>query len=158
MSLDTKYIDVKIIKSMQTVRTSGLKVWVVLWKAFDALQDQAHRHIASLGLGLSDFAVLEVLLHKGPLPVNTIGGKVRLTSGSISVAVDRLEAKGLVIRKDDAADRRARIVHLTAAGRKHIRAAFIDHARFMETAVSMLSESERRQVVDLLKKLGRYSG
>jgi DNA-binding MarR family transcriptional regulator len=60
--------------------------------------------------------VLEVLLRKGPLPVNTIGPKVWLTPGSISVAVDRLVKKGLVSRKDRAADRRVRQVELTAKG------------------------------------------
>ena len=76
--------------------SSGVHLWVVLWKAYDSLRAHAHRNIAELKLGLSDFAVLEVLLHKGPLPVNSIGVRVRLTSGSITTAVDRLEQRGLV--------------------------------------------------------------
>src|SRR6267378_952080 len=123
------YIDVEIIRRIQTVehterRAQSLRsahLWLVLWKAFDALQPHALDNIHSLGLGLSDFGVLEVLLHKGPLPVNALGQKIRLTSGSISIAIDRLEEKGLVERKDDPEDRRARIVHLTAQGRKLIK-------------------------------------
>jgi MarR family transcriptional regulator, 2-MHQ and catechol-resistance regulon repressor len=69
-------------------------------KAFQALIPHAAGSIRRTELGDSDFRVLEVLLHKGPLPVNTIGPKVWLTPGSISVAVDRLVKKGLVARKD----------------------------------------------------------
>jgi MarR family 2-MHQ and catechol resistance regulon transcriptional repressor len=133
---------------------AGVHLWLVLWKAFDALQSHALQNIAALGLGLSDFGVLEVLLHKGPLPVNTLGVKIRLTSGSISIAIDRLEKKGLVERRDDPEDRRARIVHLTPQGRKMIEYAFAEHAAAMERATSGLSKAERTQAIRLLKKLG----
>ena len=132
----------------------GAHLWLVLWKAFDALQAHAFANIHSLGLGLSDFGVLEVLLHKGPLPVNVLGQKIRLTSGSISIAIDRLEKKGLVERKDDPDDRRARIVHLTSEGRKLIAHAFAEHADAMEHATSGLSATERTAAIRLLKKLG----
>jgi MarR family 2-MHQ and catechol resistance regulon transcriptional repressor len=110
-----------------------------------------------LGIGFSDFQVLEALLHKGPTPVNEIGRRVRLTSGSITSAVDRLEAKELVERKFDESDRRTRMVHLTEAGRKLIGCAFSDHERAMERATAGLTPAERAQVVSLLKKLGRYA-
>src|SRR5580693_696703 len=91
-------------------------VWLVMMKAMRALMRYAAADIEETGLGLSDFAVLEVLLHKGPMPVNTIGPIVDLTPGSISTAVDRLFAKGLVSRIESADDRRVRIVALTARG------------------------------------------
>src|SRR5581483_8632123 len=96
----------------------------------------AEGHIHSLGIGFSDFATLEVLLHKGPTPVNEIGRLVRLTSGSITSAIDRLEHKGLVERRTDSADRRTRVVHLTEAGGKLIACAFADHEKAMERAVA----------------------
>src|SRR6202165_4403896 len=99
--------------------TSGVHVGLVLAKAFRALAARAveSMNLSRAGLGDSDFRVLEVLLHKGPLPVNTIGPKVWLTPGSISVAVDRLVKKGLVSRRDFAGDRRVRRVELSAKGR-----------------------------------------
>src|SRR4029077_14148543 len=99
----------------------------------------------------------EVLLHKGPLPVNTIGPKVWLTPGSISVAVDRLVKKGLVSRKDDAGDRRVRQVKLTAKGQALITRGFREHAAAMEDAVSILSKKERLTLLRLLKKLGKHA-
>lgn len=136
------------------MRTSGPGLWLIVWKTHDALREHAHRHIRSLGIGLSDFAVLEVVLHKGPTPVNAIGQKVGLTSGSITAAVDRLERKGLVARRLHLGDRRARVVHLTAVGRKLIGRAFGGHAAAMETATSGLTAAEKAQAAALLKKLG----
>jgi MarR family transcriptional regulator, 2-MHQ and catechol-resistance regulon repressor len=134
---------------------SGVHLWLILMKAHESLRRHAERHIHSLGLGFSDFAVLEVLLHKGPTPVNSIGSLVRLTSGSITAAVDRLEGKGLVERRNDPEDRRARVVHLTPEGRRLISCAFSDHEAAMERAAAALTPEERRLAVMLLKKLGR---
>jgi MarR family 2-MHQ and catechol resistance regulon transcriptional repressor len=136
------------------METTGIHLWLVLWKAYQALLCHAERHIHSLGLGFSDFAVLEVLLHKGPAPVNTIGELVHLTSGSITAAIDRLERKSLVARGADPSDRRARVVRLTEAGRTLIESAFRDHTAAMEAAASGLSAAERGEAVALLKKLG----
>jgi MarR family 2-MHQ and catechol resistance regulon transcriptional repressor len=136
------------------METTGVHLWLVLWKAYQALLCHAERHIHSLGLGFSDFAVLEVLLHKGPAPVNTIGALVHLTSGSITAAIDRLERKSLVARGADPSDRRARVVHLTREGRALIECAFRDHAAAMEAAAGGLSAAERGAAVALLKKLG----
>src|SRR6202140_3391082 len=136
--------------------TSGVHVWLVLAKAFRALMARSVEtlELSRTGLGHSDFRVLEVLLHKGPLPVNTIGPRVWLTPGSISVAVDRLENKGLVKRKNTD-DRRVRLVELTAKGRALITKTFREHATAMEEAAGVLSKEERLMLLRLLKKLGK---
>src|SRR5260221_9379070 len=120
--------------------TSGVHVWLVLGKAFQALFAVAAKsvNVGVTGLGDSDFRVLEVLLHKGPLPVNTIGPKVWLTPGSISVAVDRLVKKGLVSRNDHPGDRRVRQVELTPKGRALITRGFGEHAAAMEEVTAVL--------------------
>lgn len=134
---------------------SGVHVFLVLWKAARAVQAYAEKSILGLEIGGSDFAVLEALLHKGPLPINEIGKKVLLTSGSITVAVDRLETKGLVERRAHGTDRRARIVHLTKEGRKLITRAYADHAADMERLASAsLTRAERKTLISLLKKIG----
>ena len=137
--------------------STGVHVWLVIIKAFQALFPHAAQSIERTKLGDSDFRVLEALLHKGPLPVNTIGPKVWLTPGSISVAVDRLVKKGLVSRKDHPDDRRVRRVELTAKGRALITRGFREHAAAMENAVGVLSKSERLTLLRLLKKLGKHA-
>src|SRR5205814_10024943 len=94
---------------------SGTHLWLVLMKAHRTLDRLATRSIESSEVGLSDFAVMEMLLHKGPQPVNEIGRRVELTSGAITTAVDRRESRGLVTRKADAIDRGARVGQLRAS-------------------------------------------
>lgn len=136
-------------------QASGVHLWLVLWKAARSLEAHATCSIEAAGMCGSDFGVMEALLHKGPLAVSVLGAKVLLSSGSITTAVDRLERRGLVERGGDASDRRARIVHLTAAGRKLIPRLFKEHERAMEKAVSALGTAERATLIGLLRKLGR---
>src|SRR2546422_11680449 len=114
--------------------SSGIHLWLVLMKAYRTLERHARCSIEPLGLGSSDFAILELLLHRGRQPVNTIGRRVDLTSGAITSAVDRLEAQGLVVRTADAEDRRTRFVSLTRKGTAQIRGGFGVHKRAMEGA------------------------
>src|SRR6476620_3572996 len=134
---------------------SGVHVFLVLWKAASAVHSYAEKSLSDLEMCSSDFAVLEALLHKGPLPVNEIGRKVLLTSGSITVDVDRLETKRLVERRAHGTNRRARIVHLTMEGRKLITRIYADHAADMEKlAAASLTRGERQTLIGLLKKIG----
>jgi MarR family 2-MHQ and catechol resistance regulon transcriptional repressor len=130
-------------------------VWLVMMKAMRALTRYAAAGIEETGLGLSDFGVLEVLLHKGPLPVNTIGPIVDLTPGSISIAVDRLFEKGLVSRVESTEDRRVRIVALTPRGKDLIGSAFRKHAGQMRRVFSELSPEELRGLEVALKRIGK---
>jgi len=132
-----------------------MHLWLVLMKAFRTLERHARRSIEPLGLGPSDFAILELLLHRGRQPVNAIGRRVNLTSGAITSAVDRLEAQGLVARTADAEDRRTRFVSLTPKGTARIQEVFGVHKRAMEAATRSLTTAERETLINLVKKLGR---
>src|SRR6266403_5210455 len=139
--------------------TSGVHVWLVLWKAFRALADQAEEslNLSRSGLGESDFRVLEVLLHKGPLPVNVIGPKVFLTPGSISTAVDRLFSKGLVTREENPDDRRIRLVALTESGKALILPIYRKHVEDIRQVFADFTPSDIRQLERLMKKAGRQA-
>lgn len=132
--------------------------WLILLKAFQAMQRPLLAELRKESeLIDSEFRILEILLHKGELPVNVIGPKVGLNPGSISVAVDRLYERGLVRREEDPEDRRVRIVSLTTKGKKLVSAAFRRHAAQIEALFSVLSAEERAQLETLLKKLGRHA-
>jgi MarR family transcriptional regulator, 2-MHQ and catechol-resistance regulon repressor len=135
----------------------GTHVFLVVWKTYRALLARAETSIKQVNLCDSDFRVLEALLHKGPLPVNVIGHKVDLTTGSITSAIDRLEAKLLVARNNHPEDRRIRVVELTPKGRRLIEKAYAQHQLDMEEAVRGLSPEERVLLVTLLKRLGKTS-
>ena len=106
-------------------------------------------------LGEADFRVLEVLLHKGPMPVNSIGPKVDLNPGSVSVAVDRLYKKGFVSRIESARDRRVRTVALTEKGKKIFHPLFRRHTALIKRAFEDVSPEELQQLEGVLKKVGK---
>ena len=124
-------------------------------KAHRTMERHARRSLEPLDMGASDFGILELLLHKGPQPVNTIGRRIDLTSGAITTAVDRLESRGLVARTFDPDDRRTRVVSLTREGTARIRNVFAHHKTAMDGAASGLTRAERETLINLIKKLGR---
>ena len=135
-------------------RIAAPRLWLVIAKSYRALSLLAEWSIANTGLCLTDFAALEALLHKGPLTISQIQEKVRLASGSMTAAVDRLEKLKLVVRKASPNDRRARVVELTPEGKRLAASSFERHAKDLEALMSALSEEEMEQLYGSLKKLG----
>ena len=138
-------------------RITAPRLWLVIAKSYRALSLLAERSIANTGLCLTDFAALEALLHKGPLTISEIQDKVRLASGSMTAAVDRLEKLGLVERRASPSDRRARVVHLTAEGKRLAASSFERHAKDLEALMSALSQKEMEQLHGSLRKLGIFA-
>ena len=134
--------------------TSGTHLWLVMMKAYRALERVAYSSIEASDSCLSDFAIMEMLLNKGPQLVNEIGRRIDLTSGAITTAVDRLESRGLVTREYHDTDRRARIVTLTPSGKEQAAKAFATHKKAMDSSANSLSKTERATLIRLLKKLG----
>jgi MarR family transcriptional regulator, 2-MHQ and catechol-resistance regulon repressor len=138
---------------MSKTPTAG-QLWVVLARCYKALSVLVEHSIAQEALCLSDFMILEALLHKGPLTITEIQGKVLLATGSMTAAVDRLENKGHIVRKATPEDRRARRLELTEKGRMLITTVFEAHSRDLENWMSVLTGAEKQQAYGVLKKLG----
>jgi MarR family transcriptional regulator, 2-MHQ and catechol-resistance regulon repressor len=133
----------------------GLHAWLIMLKAWQSMSRYLLAPLLEEGLGESDFRVLEVLLHKGPMPVNAIGPKVYLNPGSVSVAVDRLYKKGFVSRVECSEDRRVRTVSLTEKGREMFVPLFRRHAAPIKLAFQDVSSEDLQQVEVILKKIGK---
>jgi MarR family transcriptional regulator, 2-MHQ and catechol-resistance regulon repressor len=133
------------------------RLWLVLARCHRALSHIAERSIQDTGLGLTDFAALEALLHKGPLTITDIRSKVPLALGSMTAAVDRLERKGLILRTPSREDRRAKVLKLSPKGRTVVKAAFRRHAADLETVTAVLDPREKCLLHDLLKKVGLFA-
>jgi MarR family 2-MHQ and catechol resistance regulon transcriptional repressor len=133
----------------------AIHTWLIMLRAIQAVTRYSFPPILAEGLGDSDFRVLDVLLHKGPMPVNTLGPKVNLNPGSVSVAVDRLYKKGLVSRVESESDRRVRTVSLTEKGRRVFVPIFRQHAALIKHTFQDVSPEEQRQMEEVLKRIGR---
>src|SRR6516165_7676188 len=104
------------------------RLWMIMVRSLHVVRGVAEASIARTKLCLSDFAALEALLHKGPLSITELQGKVLLATGSMTAAVDRLEKRGLVVRKSSPTDRRARVLELTREGGRLAESCFGRHA------------------------------
>ena len=131
-----------------------LKLWVVLARAFDAVERHSRASIARFGLGTTEFGVLEVLFHKGELPVSEVQRRILVESSSTTYVVDKLCDRRLVRRRPSDRDRRVTLLALTPAGRRLIQTIFPPHAAAMRQAVAALPQREQARAVRLLRALG----
>jgi MarR family 2-MHQ and catechol resistance regulon transcriptional repressor len=133
----------------------ALKLYIVLSRAHLAVERHAQLDIARHELSQGEFAIMEALYHKGPLLLGEVQRKILVSSGGVTYLVDRLEANGLVERRESETDRRARYAALTRKGEQFMRKIFPAHAKALERAVSGLTQAEKKQAIELLRKLGR---
>jgi len=133
---------------------SALNLWVVLARAFDAVERHARASIARFGLGTTEFGVLEALYHKGELPVCEVQRKILVESSSATYVVDKLVDRELVRRRPSDTDRRVILLQLTPRGRRLIKRIFPQHAAVVRRAVGALSAREQAQAARLLRTLG----
>ena len=140
-----------------TEKATPGQLWMVLARCYKALSSRVEQGVADAGLCLTDFMILEALLHKGPLNITEIQGKILLASGSMTAAVDRLEKKGTIVRLFVKEDRRARLLELTEAGRALIERVYGEHKTEFEELTSVLSEKEMQQAYTSLKRLGLHA-
>lgn len=136
----------------------SLKLFIVLSRAYRAVNEKVNKMIQTYGLNPTEFAVLELLYHKGDQPLQQIGGKILLASGSITYVVDKLEEKGYLRRVACPNDRRVTFAQITDHGKQFIEDVFPDHERKIHQLMSELSPEEKEIAITLLKKLGLSAG
>lgn len=132
----------------------SLKLFIVLSRAYKALNEDVQVSIQNNGLNMTEFAVLELLYHKGDQPLQQIGGKILLASGSITYVVDKLEKKALIRRVACPNDRRVTYAQITEEGKEFIGELFPKHEMQIHKLMSVLSNDEKDTAIELLKKVG----
>ena len=142
---------------MKYEQDDALNLHIALSRASQWVNTHTDRDIRSYGLTRTEFGVLELLYHKGPQPIQQIGGKVLMSSGNITYVVDKLEKKQYVRRKPCAEDRRLIFAEITEEGTKFIEEVFPKHAEVIAKATAGLNAEEKRIAAELLKKLGKHA-
>ncbi|MET3698942.1 MarR family transcriptional regulator [Bacillus oleivorans] len=135
----------------------SLKLFIVLNRALESVRKQVIKDIKNYNLNLTEFAVLELLYHKGDQPIQKIGDKVLLASSSITYVVDKLEKKNLIERKPCPTDRRITYAVLTEKGAEFMDDIFPKHAASLRKIFAGLDTEEKAIVIEHLKKLGLYA-
>lgn len=132
-----------------------LKLWTVLAKAYDSMRAHAFAHIEAEGFTPGEFAILDTLYHKGPMVLGELQHRVLVTSGGISYLTDRLEKRGLALRREFARDRRTREVALTAEGEALMDQLFPAHTAVIERALAQVDPAVKEATIALLRTVGR---
>ena len=133
---------------------SALKLFVVLSRALKVINESTNHFFQENGLNPTEFAVLELLYHKGKQPLQQIGNKILLASGSITYVVDKLEGRGYIARVSSDSDRRVTYAEITQAGNDFMDELFPLHEKQLVALMDALSEEEKIQAIELIKKLG----
>lgn len=139
---------------MDAATAISLKLWVVINRALHSVEERLRRQVESHELSMTEFAVLEVLLHKGALPIGEVGERVLRTSGSMTYVLDKLQRRGLIRRRACNHDRRVLYVELTEGGRQLIEPVFAEHAALVRDLMSVLTPAEQQTATEWLKRIG----
>lgn len=131
-----------------------LNAFIKLMRSVESLNNRLNRHLYEADLTVSQFGVLEVLHHLGPLNQRAIGEKLLKSGGNITMVIDNLEKCGHVKRERDPDDRRAVLIHLTDSGKSFIKDFFPKHLEKIKEEFSVLTEDEKEELGRLCKKLG----
>ena len=134
-------------------KQAALNAFIGIRRTSDQLLKLAKKDANRYNLNINEFAVLELLLHKGPSTVQTITEKILIANSSTTYIIDQLCLKELVYRESAPHDRRVCIVHLTDEGEKLISSIFPCHADMIDKAFTELDTDEIRQLISLLKRI-----
>ncbi|MCC6446971.1 MAG: MarR family transcriptional regulator [Armatimonadetes bacterium] len=138
--------------SEEEIRALG--AYVKLVRAAESVTARAGRYIEEAGLTGSQFGALEALYHLGPLNQTEIARKLLKSGGNITLVIDNLEKRELVLRRRDEEDRRVLTVHLTDQGHRMIRELFPRHAAAIAEEMSALTIAEQEDLGRLCRKVG----
>jgi len=134
---------------------TALNGFIALLRATDSLHAHLSRHVEAAGLTMGQFAVLEALLHLGPMSQREIGAKLLRSGSNTTMVLDNLQQRGFVKRRRRTDDRRAIEVSLSPAGRRLIAELFPQHARRITRLFTVLSRRDQQRLAALCKTLGR---
>lgn len=132
----------------------SLKLYIVLSRANKAINEVTNQFFQQHGLNPTEFAVLELLYHKGSQPLQQIGNKILLASGSITYVIDKLEKRGYLNRVSCPSDRRVTFAEITQSGADFMKKLFPEHEENLHELLSVLTPEEKDTAIELLKKLG----
>jgi MarR family transcriptional regulator, 2-MHQ and catechol-resistance regulon repressor len=138
-------------------QAATLQLLIALGRAVQAIERGVRPHLASHGLGMTEFAVLEVLYHKGPLPLSEIRDRILVTGASTTYVVTKLEQRGLMRRRGSDEDKRVVFGEITPAGRKLIASIFPAHVEQLRQLMAGLSTPEKRAATRMLRTLARHA-
>jgi AraC-like DNA-binding protein/DNA-binding MarR family transcriptional regulator len=141
-------------KQPEDTTVSNEKLWIVLRRAHEAIDECLVYNVTARGIAVSDFMVLEVLLHSAPLAAAAISEKTRLAIASAEITISRLRQQQLISVQTRRASEQEQFL-LTEEGRSVIEWMFAEHLKDIEGIFNVLSSDKRFDLYQILRKVGR---
>ncbi len=132
----------------------ALDAYIKLMRAADSVTARVTRALSAHNLTISQFGILEALMHLGELHQNELGHKLLKSSGNITLVVDNLEKRGLITRERSTDDRRFVWVRLTKDGEAYIQKVFPEIVTVIAHSMVVLSPFEQEKMAEYLKQVG----
>lgn len=133
----------------------AINAYIKLQRSAESASARATRHLAAAGLTFSQYGVLDILFHLGPLPLGQIAEKILKSEGNMTTVVDNLERRGLVRRERNEKDRRVVTLSLTEAGLHVIEEVLPQHIQAIVEEMSIFTPEEQELLDRLCRKLGK---
>jgi len=133
---------------------TALDAYIKLARAAASVEERVNRHLRNVPLTLSQFGVLEALFHLGPMHQTLLCEKILTSGGNMTLVLDNLARRGLIVRKREDNDRRRAVVHLTAEGRALVESILPRHVGAIVAEFGVLSQEEQIVLGNLCRKLG----
>ncbi len=133
----------------------AINAYIKLQRAADSTVARATQHLSSAGLTFSQYGVLDILFHFGPLPLGQIAEKILKSEGNMTTVVDNLERRKLVQRERNGRDRRVVTVSLAEEGHKLISEVLPRHIKAIVEEMSLLTPVEQEVLGRLCRRLGK---
>ena len=128
------------------VNNVNLKLVIATTRFYNLLLSKIEKEIQGFDLNISEFGVLEMLLHKGEQPVQKIAEGILVTSGTMSYVIDKLQKRDFVYRKNCEKDKRVFYICLTETGAKYISDIFPKHKQFIDDLFSCLDYDFKKEL------------
>ena len=126
------------------------KIIVEFYEKLSSWEDSVVR---DTGLTTAQAHTIEIVGHAGPIKMKDLAEKIGVTTGTLTVAVDRLEKKNLLVRKPHETDRRAFLIDLTEDGRAYFAQHHQFHLQMTREIVAGLTPEEQKLFAGILEKV-----
>lgn len=134
-----------------------IKAFTVFMKASQSVEKLIKQDFLKKEINLNEYAVMELLYHRGEMPIQSIGKRVLMGSGSITYVIDKLEKKGFLYRKPCEEDRRKMFACITDAGKEYMDIRVKEQEALITKVFAEWDDEEVGTAIDLLKRVGKYA-
>lgn len=138
-------------------KDSRIKAFTVFIKSSQSVQKLIKQDFLKKDINLNEYAIMELLYHRGDQPIQSIGKRILMGGGSITYVIDKLEKKGFLSRKPSTKDRRKIYACITEKGKHYMDQRVTEHEALIHTIFEEWNDDEVEEAIDLLKRIGMHA-